>query len=119
MEEQLVSFGNFLLKNYGVTFYDSRGFAAGIRQISDADLRNWEHENNEFRNSLPSQHQHGDQVEVWFQGKPQEDVPAMTAKIRGVHFYGSKVKYDLEIPVYDEESTRIYNIDSCFVFKHN
>jgi protein associated with RNAse G/E len=46
------------------------------------------------------------------------------AHITGTHFYGTKpdnqkIKYDLEIKIYDEESTRIYNIDEMFIKKFN
>ncbi len=58
---------------------------------------------------LSSKHQIDDKVMVTLGDRP------FKAKVISVHFYRGKVKYDLEIPIYDEESTRIYNIDSVFV----
>lgn len=42
---------------------------------------------------------------------------SMRATIRAVHFYRGKVKYDLDIWTGEgiNETTRIYNVDSCFV----
>lgn len=40
-----------------------------------------------------------------------------TAEVKAIHSLpGNRVKYDLEIPMEDGQHTRIYNIDSCFVF---
>lgn len=69
-------------------------------------------------NQLPAQHQIGDKVK--FSINQQDENKELheynaTAKVIGVHFYNSKVKYDLEIPISDEAPTRVYNIDSCFV----
>ena len=51
------------------------------------------------------------------------DTP-FTATIRGIHFYPGKVKYDLGLWLDDggnseteaNDQTRIYNVDSCFVY---
>lgn len=70
-------------------------------------------------NQLPAQHQIGDTVFFSINQKSDEiDLHEYraTSKIIGVHFYNHKVKYDIEIPIADETPTRIYNIDSCFVF---
>lgn len=64
---------------------------------------------------LPSQHQVGDKANVNFSGKHNPEIPELIAKVIAVHFFPGKVKYDLEVEVAIEESTRIYNIDSCFV----
>jgi hypothetical protein len=62
---------------------------------------------------LPSQHQVGEAVKLSL-AKDKED---FNATVIAVHFYKGKVKYDLEIPIYGKQPTRIYNIDSCFVLK--
>ena len=66
---------------------------------------------------LPSNCQINQVVNLKFR---ENDVP-FTAVIRGIHFYNSKVKYDVGIWLGDgsvdsiEEETRIYNVDSYFV----
>lgn len=62
-------------------------------------------------NVLPSRHQIGDEVILSINESQNK------AKVLAVHFTVSKVKYDLEIPIYGESPTRMYNIDSCFVEK--
>lgn len=48
----------------------------------------------------------------------------ITCTVRGIHFYSSKVKYDLGLWLGDgsvdnpETETRIYNVDSVFVSRH-
>ena len=66
---------------------------------------------------LPSQLQINQVAKVKFR---KDDVP-FTATVRGVHFFISKVKYDLGLWLGDgsvdnpESETRIYNVDSVFV----
>lgn len=43
------------------------------------------------------------------------DGTKITATVIGIHFYESKVKYDLELWLIDNHFTRIYNIDSAYV----
>jgi hypothetical protein len=74
----------------------------------------------EYGRENPSQFKHGDKVLFgMLQDEPNAWVCPMTAKVTGVHFYNNKVKYDLEIGIYDEASTRIYNVDSCYVQKYS
>jgi hypothetical protein len=56
---------------------------------------------------LHSNHQIGDEVKFI----------ECTAKVIAVHFYEGKVKYDLRLNVGNNESTRIYNVDSYYVKK--
>jgi hypothetical protein len=64
---------------------------------------------------LPSKFQPKQNVYVSFTDKP------MSAKVTAVHFFPDshtpdlRVKYDLEIKIAFEESTRIYNIDETFL----
>jgi hypothetical protein len=58
---------------------------------------------------LPSKVQIKDVVKVDF-----ENGAPMTATVVAVHFYEGKIKYDLNLWIGDY-STRIYNIDSCYV----
>ena len=66
---------------------------------------------------LPSNFQVDQVVEVAF----KKGGDAITATVRGVHFYRGKVKYDLGLWLGDgsvddpEIETRIYNIDSLYV----
>lgn len=75
-------------------------------------------------NKLPSQFQIGDYVylnlsSTFKQAKDIKKAEDFTAKVIAVHFTISKVRYDLELKFAgeEEESTRIYNIDSCFVWQ--
>jgi hypothetical protein len=60
-------------------------------------------------NKLPSKAQIGEKVKVCFV-EGQE----IAAKVFCVHFYESKVKYDVELQM-GEDCTRIYNVDSCYI----
>lgn len=68
--------------------------------------------------SLPSAFQVDQVVRLRF----QKNGDPITATVRGVHFYKGKVKYDLGLWLGDgsvddpETETRVYNVDSCFVF---
>jgi hypothetical protein len=64
--------------------------------------------------NLPSRHKHGDKVLFGMQPSDGGWICPMTGTVTGVHFYQSKVKYDLELGL-DEEKTRIYNVDSLYV----
>jgi hypothetical protein len=69
-------------------------------------------------NELPSRFQIDDMVFFSINQKVEGTsyfASSLKARVIGIHFYPGKVKYDLEIPIYDESATRIYNIDSCFV----
>lgn len=44
-------------------------------------------------------------------------VVLISATVRGVHLYKGAVKYDLDIWLHGNSSTRIYNVDSNFVKK--
>lgn len=73
---------------------------------------------------LPSKHQIGDLVyldlsSTYKQAKDKEKAENFKAHVISVHFTKSKVRYDLELRFAgeDEETTRIYNIDSCFVWQ--
>ncbi len=65
---------------------------------------------------LPAQFQIGDKVNVSFKQTYGLEPWECDAEIKAVHFFSNKVKYDLEIPIEGDSPTRIYNIDSCFVF---
>ncbi len=121
MEKELVSFGNYLFKRYGVMEYSNDGKNTPLfeRMISDADLCNW-------RDTLPedarqfeqlSRYKNGDGVKLCLmpEGNRTNDFPGLTALVRGVHFFSGKVKYDLELRFYGDYSTRIYNVDELFV----
>lgn len=112
-EKQLVSFGNYLLKRYGVQVYSTDGTNTPLypREVHDADFRNW-HETPEgyARGVLPSAHQIGDTIAISF----AHATPSMSALVRAVHFFESKVKYDLQLDLGDSDTTRIYNVDSYF-----
>jgi hypothetical protein len=61
---------------------------------------------------LPSENQIDDEVffNLWS--------ATVVGKIKAVHFYSGKVKYDLDVfPEKGGDTTRIYNIDSIFVSK--
>jgi len=60
---------------------------------------------------LPSQHQIQDEVQMKF------DSLYTRGHVIAVHFYPGKVKYDLELILNEEHTTRVYNIDSVFVEK--
>jgi hypothetical protein len=127
-EQQLVDFGNYLLKTYGVQVFSNDGQNVPIyqRQVSDADFANWKvGDKVGYSNGdtwLPSQFNIGDKVKVHLKGLSSENDGTMrevdyAATILAVHFYQGKVKYDLEVPIFDEPPTRIYNIDSIFVLQ--
>lgn len=120
MEQMLVSFGNYLFKRYGVQVYSTDGKNIPIydREVCDADLANWKHENPQIKNTeLPSRFVHGDRVKVFLMPEGVHDFPGFTAYVTGVHFYLGKVKYDLEMRFAGDFATRIYNIDSVLVLE--
>jgi len=112
-EAQLVSFGNFLLKTYGVQVYSTDGKNQPIyqREVTDADFSNWKEVENPNPFQLPSGHQIDAPVwlALWSCRIPCE--------VHAVHFYDGKVKYDLRVFGEDGQQTRVYNIDSAFVTK--
>lgn len=62
---------------------------------------------------LPSAFQHEQNVSITF-FFPECRIFGI---IKGVHFYGGKVKYDIELQGNEGSTTRIYNVDSAFVGK--
>lgn len=61
--------------------------------------------------NLPSSFQIDDEVVFSLAGD-------LNAKVKGVHFYSNKIKYDLELKqlqVLDGIKTRVYNIDEVYV----
>lgn len=114
-EKQLVEFGNFLFKTYDVQVHstDGKNIPLYLRQVSDADFCNWKDGNpiKAWETKLPSQHQIGENV--WLQLWSDYIV----SEINAVHFYESKVKYDLIVNTSDGGQTRLYNVDSDFVTK--
>ncbi len=119
-EQQLVSFGNFLLEVYGVMVYSNEGKNLPLyqRQVSDADFSNWRTENG--LNGIddvqyPSRYAIGEKVKVFLMPEGEENFPGFNATITAVHFTNSKVKYDLEIRFYGDWTTRVYNVDSLLV----
>lgn len=119
-EAQLVSFGNFLLKTYGVQVFSNDGQNAPLyqREVTDADFCNWKEEEKPDELQLPSRFQQTDKV--FFFPRTSEDqkdheIPGLPAEILAVHFYTGKVKYDLSLTVEEKEYSRIYNVDSLLV----
>lgn len=109
MEQQLVSFGNFLLKG-------AKNRPEEVEtQVTHADLCNWRDQSDLPTNVLPSSLQIGDAARVSFL---RQGAAAMVTK---VHFSPSKVMYDFEISYPNPEAegefirTRIHNIDSALV----
>jgi len=126
MKAELVSFGNHLLKTYGVQVYstDGNNTPLYLREVSDADIANWEHENSDGNNGgfpfkahtdYPSRYAIGEKVKVFLMPEGEETFPGFNATVIAVHFTISKVKYDLELKFYGDHVTRIYNVDSILV----
>lgn len=118
-ESQLVSFGNYLLKTYGVQVHSSEGQNVPLyqREVSDADYQNWlvgEKVSNDGL-KLPSRFQIGDEVLFYYieEGRA-ETFPPIGSEVLACHFYEGKVKYDLELKLGGYKS-RIYNVDSALV----
>jgi hypothetical protein len=114
-EAQLISFGNFLFGRYDVQVYSSDGKNTPIYQrlVTDADLCNWKVDSDipEEQIVLPSAHKHDEFV--WFCAWETQ----IAAQVHAVHFFKSKVKYDLKLIGGNGEETRIYLVDSAFVSK--
>lgn len=115
-EQQLVSFGNFLLLTYGVSVHSTDGKNTPLypREITDADFCNWKENEKPSINVLPSRFQLNDFVSVKF----RPDFVIEKAKIIKVHFTESKVLYDLQVEIGGQTpltSTRVYNVDSLIV----
>lgn len=126
MKANLVSFGNYLLQRYDVQVHstDGKNTPLYLRQVTDADLANWEHENPQFEGGgvpfkahtdYPSRYEIGEPVKLFLMPEGEETFPGLNAKVTAVHFTSGKVKYDLEIKFYGDYSTRIYNVDSILV----
>lgn len=121
-EQQLVSFGNWLLKEYGVMVMSDNGKNTPLyqREVSHADICNYkEVVDFEITRLLPSAHQLGDKVFVSFGAQGI----IKNCEVIKIHFTESKVLYDLEVsgdyeePMDGRWSTRLYNVDSLFVEK--
>jgi hypothetical protein len=126
MKAQLVSFGNYLFTRYNVKVHSTDGNNTPLydRQVTDADLANWEHENQHFEGGgVPfkahtdylSRYEIGEKVKLFLMPEGEETFPGINARVTAVHFTTGKVKYDLEIKFYGDYSTRLYNIDSVLV----
>lgn len=109
MESQLVSFGNYLLKNYGVYVYSTNGsnIPLYLREVCDADLRNWEDSLNGKEN-IP-EHEVGKSVWLCLWEK------SIVAEVLSVGIHNHKITYDLKLCAHNGENTRIYRVDSQFV----
>lgn len=111
----LVSFGNYLLKRYGVMVHSSDGKNVPIyqREVGDADLCNWKEESKSTTNgpvfSL------GDTVKVFLMPEGENSFPGFTGKVTAVHGYPGKIKYDVELKFAGGFSSRIYNVDEVLV----
>lgn len=119
-EVQLASFGNYLFKRYGVMEYSNDGTNTPLfgRQVCDADVSNWLHDEQQKPNTVtPSEFQKGDKVLFCCMPEGLDDTsfPGISAEVLAVHFYGQKVKYDLDLLFVDNQRSRIYNIDSVLV----
>lgn len=118
-EAQLISFGNYLFKRYNVQVFSNDGSNTPIyqRQVDNADCCNWEYEGGIQKQQLPSEFQKGDKV--FFACMPEGIdacvFPSLPSEILAVHFYGDKVKYDLDLLFVDNQRSRIYNVDSALV----
>lgn len=104
-EAQLVSFGNFLLKTYGVQVHstDGKNLPLFQREVHDADLCNWK----EFQNPRPISLGQP----VWFRLWSADII----GEVLSIHQHEGKVKYDLKLIGNNCETTRIYNVDSTYV----
>lgn len=110
-EQQLVSFGNYLLLTYGVQVHSTDGKNVPVyqREVTDADFCNWKDIEKPDELQLPSQHQLGQPV--WLRLWSADII----GEILSIHFHEGKVKYDLKLIGNNGETTRIYNVDSTFV----
>lgn len=117
-EEQLISFGNYLLKTYGVQVHSNDGQNVPLfqREASNADYENWSAGQiaGASNYKLPSQFQEGDPARFMIKPEGADELFFCPCHILAVHFYPGKVKYDLELHLADNTNTRVYNIDSCF-----
>ncbi len=114
MEKQLVSFGNYLLKTVGAKGYDVDGKPVFEREVTDADLTNWQYEcpQKSWELVLPSRFQIGNTVELDF----FDNGVIKKCHVIKVHFTQDKVLYDVEIDMASVNArTRLYNVDSAFV----
>lgn len=111
--QQLVSFGNYLLKE--IKAHDSEGRQ---REVTHADLENFkETHKQDTANVLPSGFQIGEKCSI----KLRPMFVVDTGTVTKVHFAEGKVLYDLEVqldligtPI---PTTRIYNVDSALLSK--
>lgn len=120
---KLVSFGNYLFERYNVkvTADDGSNVPMYLRQVTDADLQNW-NVGQMCERTLPSAHQIGDAVILSFGSTGALN----DCEVIKVHFSAGKVLYDVQVNGNYEHSkdhpagtwnTRLYNVDSVFVSK--
>lgn len=119
MEKQLISFGNYLLKTYGVMVYSGDGKNAPLygREVSDADLCNWRDECpvKSEKEEIQSRWYIDDRVRVFLMPEDQSTFPGLLGVVRGVHFFSGKTKYDVELEFSGGWKSRVYNVDSVLV----
>jgi hypothetical protein len=126
MKAHLISFGNYLLKTYGVTSLsqDSNYAVLYPKEVSEEDILNWEKENPNLdkggvpfkaHTDFPSRYKIGEKVLLCILPENQDTNPGIPATIIAVHFTISKVKYDVEVNFYKEHTTRLYNIDGILI----
>lgn len=104
-EQQLVSFGNYLLLTYGVQVHSTDGKNNPIyqREVCDADLCNWKEEQISTTITLGQP--------VWFRLWSADII----GEVLSIHLHEGKTKYDLKLIGNNGETTRIYNVDSAYV----
>lgn len=110
-EAHLVAFGNYLFRTYNVQQFSNDGQNVPLfqREVHHADLSNWKHEKPSGDTYFTARFNIGQPV--WLRLWSHDII----ATVLCVHFYESKVKYDLELLGDDGNKTRIYNIDSLYV----
>lgn len=132
-KSHLISFGNHLLKTYGVRYHsaDGKNTPLETRQVSHADTEGWKEQTPiDSDSKLPSRFNFGDPVIVYF-GTAGIIRNCTVIKI---HFTESKVSYDVEVKWRHLESAdkisagvdkereltdRLYNLDSAVVLSPN
>jgi len=113
--DQLIDFGNYLLRHYKVQQHSSDGENTPLYQqeVSHADYENWRYEMpSTLLRSLPSRFQIGDNAVF---RDPTNEKCEIPSEIIAIHFFPGKVKYDLQLTFADEYQSRIYNVDSALL----
>lgn len=114
-EADLIRFGNFLFKTYGVMVHSSDGKNQPVyeRGVTHADMCNWKDVNKPVFDG--ANFSHGDKVKVFLMPEGEDQFPGFNARILTVHHHVGKTKYDLEIRFAGDFSTRIYNVDETLI----